>query len=123
MGGKAGPTAVGGAGGALSGAAAGATVGSVVPVVGTAIGAGVGALVGGLGGGFLGSKSGQSVTPTPPPQLPDDPNYTAQLKKASDDQIAALTNQARGDTAAIMARYGARLALAGTQGTQAAAVA
>lgn len=106
MGGKAGPTAAGAGGGALSGAAAG----SVFGPIGTA----VGALAGGLGGAFLAKKASQSIAPTPPPELPVDPNLVNEQNHAAADQIRALQVQAQGDTASIMSRYGARLALAGT---------
>lgn len=53
--------------------------------------------------------------PAPPPVIqPRDPLLDAQAKRADAANIAALTTQAQGDTAALMARYGTRLALAGT---------
>jgi hypothetical protein len=54
-----------------------------------------------------------------PPQLPVDPNLAASEQAAQDANVAALQQQAQGDTASLMARYGARLALAGTGGTSA----
>ena len=52
-------------------------------------------------------------------QIPQqtDPNLTAEQAQAQQDQITTLQTQATGDTASIMARYGTRLALAGTAGT------
>lgn len=51
------------------------------------------------------------------PQTPTvqatDPLLQAAADQASQDQISALTTQAQGDTAMLMARYGTRLALAG----------
>ena len=61
----------------------------------------------------MGSKVGPSITPTPPPPLPDDPNIAAARDRATLDLNKAQQIQAQGDTASIMARYGARLALAG----------
>lgn len=54
------------------------------------------------------------TTITPAPQLPADPNLASEQAKAQADQVKALQVEAQGDTASIMARYGARLALAGT---------
>ena len=48
------------------------------------------------------------------PTLPDDPNLAAEQAKAQQDQVKALQVEASGDTASIMARYGARLALSGS---------
>lgn len=101
--------AVGAGGGALSGAAAGATVGSVVPGIGTLIGAGVGAAVGGVGGYLAGNAL---KPPTAPTVAATDPLLQAQLAASQADQVTALQTQASGDTAALMARYGTRLALA-----------
>lgn len=52
--------------------------------------------------------------PTPAPQIPVDLNLADEQARAQADQMRALQTQAQGDTASIMARYGARLALAGT---------
>lgn len=49
----------------------------------------------------------------PPPQTVD-PNLAVEQAQANNDQIKALQTQSQGDTAALMARYGTRLALAGT---------
>ena len=54
-----------------------------------------------------------------PPQLPVDPNLAASEQAAQDANVKALQMQTQGDTASLMARYGARLALAGTGGTSA----
>lgn len=48
------------------------------------------------------------------PQLAVDPNLAQEQQQAQADQVAALQTQAQGDTATLMARYGTRLALAGT---------
>lgn len=45
-----------------------------------------------------------------------DPLFQQLQAQSEADQQAALTNRAQIDTSAIMARYGTRLALAGTQG-------
>lgn len=94
------------AGGALGGAAAGASIGSIVPGIGTAIGAGVGALAGGI----FGTTNSDSSAP----QLAVDPNLVAEQQQAQKDQVAQLQTEAQGDTAALMSRYGTRLALAGS---------
>jgi hypothetical protein len=51
------------------------------------------------------------------PQTPtiaaSDPLLDAQLAQGQSDQLRALQTQAQGDTASLMARYGARLAMAG----------
>ncbi len=62
-------------------------------------------------------KGGPDITPTPAPQIPVDPALEGETAKANADQLKALRIQASGDTASIMARYGTRLALAGTQST------
>jgi hypothetical protein len=54
-----------------------------------------------------------------PPQLPVDPNLVQSEAAAQNANVAALQQQTSGDTASLMARYGARLALAGTGGTSA----
>lgn len=53
------------------------------------------------------------MEPAPQPQIAVDPNLKAEQERAKRDQIEALKMQAQGDTASIMARYGARLALSG----------
>lgn len=45
---------------------------------------------------------------------PKDPTLVALDAKASADDTAAIQNTAQIDTAALMARYGQRLAMAGT---------
>lgn len=58
------------------------------------------------------------------PQAPQQPDFSAlfnQLtQQAQADQIHATQALASGDQASLLARYGARLALAGTGGTTAA---
>ena len=54
--------------------------------------------------------------PKPQPIAPTDPRLQAAAASANNDQINALMTQASGDTAALMARYGTRLALAGQAG-------
>ena len=51
------------------------------------------------------------------PSLPVDPNLATQQQQAQDANVTALSNQARSDTASLMARYGTRLALAQMTGT------
>ena len=46
-------------------------------------------------------------------QQPADPNLAIQQQQAQQEQLKALQTQASGDTAALMARYGTKLALAG----------
>jgi hypothetical protein len=53
--------------------------------------------------------------PTPPP-VAVDPNLQAQQAAAQTTLISSLQTQARDDTAALMSRYGARLALSGVTG-------
>ena len=53
--------------------------------------------------------------PTPPP-VAVDPNLQAEQAAAQAQLIQNLQVQAKGDTADIMSRYGARLALSGTTG-------
>jgi hypothetical protein len=50
----------------------------------------------------------------PLPQIPVDPNLAAEQAQASKVIAEQTQAQAQGDTAAIMARYGTRLALAGS---------
>ena len=52
-----------------------------------------------------------------PPALPVDPNLATSEATAANANAIAMQTQAQGDTASLMARYGARLALAGTGGT------
>jgi hypothetical protein len=47
------------------------------------------------------------------PQLATDPNLATEQQQASNTQIVALQQEASGDTAALMARYGTALALSG----------
>lgn len=54
------------------------------------------------------------------PQLAVDPNLATEQAQAQNTLIAGLQQQAQGDTASLMARYGTRLALAGTTPTPAA---
>lgn len=49
-------------------------------------------------------------------QAPPDPALTALNAKAQADDVTALQQTAQIDTASIMARYGTRLAMAGTTG-------
>lgn len=51
--------------------------------------------------------------PAPQPIPARDPLLDAQAARAEQQNVAALTQQAQGDTASLMARYGTRLALAG----------
>lgn len=44
---------------------------------------------------------------------PEDPSITALKAKAQGDDVAALQDRDQIDTAALMARYGTRLAMAG----------
>lgn len=48
-------------------------------------------------------------------QIPQqtDPNLVAEQQQAQQQQVSALQTQAQGDTAALMARYGTKLALSG----------
>lgn len=48
------------------------------------------------------------------PTLPVDPTLAARKEKAATDQANAVQIESQGDTASIMARYGTRLALAGS---------
>jgi hypothetical protein len=51
-----------------------------------------------------------------PPQIQPDPMLQQLAKTAQQQQIAAMQTEAEGDTASLLARYGARLALSGTSG-------
>ena len=51
--------------------------------------------------------------PDPPP-IPVDPTLALQEQQAQKTQIDALQNQAMGDTANLMARYGTMLAMSGS---------
>lgn len=53
------------------------------------------------------------------PQLAVDPNLAAEQQQAQNNLVGNLQTQASGDTASLMARYGTRLALAGTMPTPA----
>jgi hypothetical protein len=55
--------------------------------------------------------------------MPKDPNLAAEQARAQRDNIEALQVQMQGDTAALMARYGTRLALAASTGTAPASAA
>lgn len=55
-------------------------------------------------------------------QQAPDPNLATEQATAQQQQIGALQTQAQGDTAALMARFGTRLALAGTTPAPAARV-
>ena len=48
------------------------------------------------------------------PQIAVDPNLQAEQARAQSTLITNLQDQAQGDTANLMARYGTRLALAGS---------
>ena len=50
----------------------------------------------------------------PPPAPPPDPMLATEQQQAQSDLVASLQTQAQGDTASLMARYGTRLAMAGT---------
>lgn len=56
---------------------------------------------------------------TPPPT---DPTVTALGERAKQDDIAALQDKSSIDTAALMARYGTRLAMAGNTATPLAVI-
>jgi hypothetical protein len=53
--------------------------------------------------------------PKPPAPQPD-PMLGQLMRTAQQQQNAALQGEAAGDTASLLARYGARLALSGTSG-------
>lgn len=48
------------------------------------------------------------------PKIETDPNLGAEQQQAQSTLIQGLQTQAQGDTAALMARYGTRLALSGS---------
>ena len=50
------------------------------------------------------------------PQPQPDPMLDQLMRTARQQQTAALQTEAAGDTASLLARYGARLALSGTSG-------
>ena len=52
-------------------------------------------------------------SPKPPP-LAVDPNLQAEQAQAQKTLINSLQDQAQGDTASLMARYGTQLALSGS---------
>lgn len=54
-------------------------------------------------------------SPQSAPEIPVDPNLAPAQERAKNDQIKALQTQVQSDSASLMARYGTRLALAGTQ--------
>jgi hypothetical protein len=56
------------------------------------------------------------MAPDPPQITPTDPRLEAERAAADAANIKALSVQAEGDTASLMARYGTRLALAGVAG-------
>lgn len=51
------------------------------------------------------------------PQVQQDPMLGQLMKTASQQQVQALQTEAAGDTASLMARYGARLAAGSSAGT------
>ena len=51
------------------------------------------------------------------PTLPPDPTLQSAEQAAQNQNITALETQAQGDSASLMARYGTRLAIAGSTGT------
>lgn len=48
------------------------------------------------------------------PQLPQDASLQAENQQAQNDLVSSLQTQTQGDIASLMARYGTRLAMAGT---------
>lgn len=48
-----------------------------------------------------------------PPPLPVDPNLVQEQQQAQNDLVQSMQTQAQSDTAALMARYGTRLAVSG----------
>lgn len=54
----------------------------------------------------------EAPPPTPPPAPVVDPNLALQQQRAQTADITALQQQSQADTAALMARYGSRLAIA-----------
>ena len=55
-------------------------------------------------------------SPFKPPAPQPDPQLAQMMRTAQQQQTAALQGEAAGDTASLLARYGARLALSGTSG-------
>jgi hypothetical protein len=55
-----------------------------------------------------------TMQPADPPPVAVDPNLQAEQAQAQASLVANLQDQAQGDTASLMARYGTRLALAGS---------
>jgi hypothetical protein len=53
----------------------------------------------------------QAQAPDPPPPVAVDPNLATEQASAQATLISSMQNQAQGDTASLMARYGTRLAL------------
>jgi len=51
------------------------------------------------------------------PQVQQDPMLSQLMQTAQQQQVQALQTQAAGDTASLMARYGARLATGSAVGT------
>ena len=54
-----------------------------------------------------------------PPQIQPDPMLQQLQQTADKQQIAAMQSEAAGDTASILARYGARMAMGATPATPA----
>ena len=48
-------------------------------------------------------------------KIPTDPALATEQQQAQNDLISSLTNKTQGDSAALMARYGTQLAMAGAQ--------
>lgn len=51
-------------------------------------------------------------------QAPLDPSFLLLQQQSQQQDVDAITERTRGDTASILARYGAMSAMAGTNGTQ-----
>lgn len=49
------------------------------------------------------------------PKIQTDPTLQADQQSAQNDLISSLTNKTTGNSAALMARYGSQLAMAGVQ--------
>lgn len=49
------------------------------------------------------------------PKLQSDPALETEQAQAENDLVSSLTNKTSGDSAALMARYGTQLAMAGAQ--------
>jgi hypothetical protein len=54
------------------------------------------------------------MSPKEPPQIAVDPNLQAEQAQAQKTLVDQLQGEAQSDTAALMARYGTRLALSGS---------